>query len=196
MNLRSPKTINLVQSKTKEQTDRVIEDAYIRLRDDIGAVFSLVENIDNMTDTSELLALLDEIQILIAMTSDLTTLIAMIEDLTTLVAMTSDLTTLVSMLTDLSSLISKMTDIDTLIAMITDLNTLIAMITDLNTLISMLTDITNMLAMVDNMAGVVKHLGVASTARPANFALITWIGSVEPTNAAEYDIWINTTEAV
>lgn len=38
--------------------------------------------------------------------------------------------------------------------------------------------------------GVVVHGAVASTARPTEFAVITWIGSVTPTNAATNDIWV------
>jgi hypothetical protein len=40
--------------------------------------------------------------------------------------------------------------------------------------------------------GVVIHGATAGTARPSGFASITWIGSVEPTNATNNDVWINT----
>lgn len=42
------------------------------------------------------------------------------------------------------------------------------------------------------MMGVVVHGATAGTARPTGYAQITWIGSVEPTNAATNDIWVNT----
>lgn len=38
----------------------------------------------------------------------------------------------------------------------------------------------------------VVHGAVASTARPIGPAVVSWIGSVEPTNAINNDIWINT----
>lgn len=41
--------------------------------------------------------------------------------------------------------------------------------------------------------GFVEHGAVAGTARPAGFASIEWIGSVEPTNAIDGDTWIDTT---
>lgn len=43
---------------------------------------------------------------------------------------------------------------------------------------------------VNNGMGVVVHGATASTARPTGFACITWIGSVQPTNAATNDIWV------
>jgi hypothetical protein len=41
-------------------------------------------------------------------------------------------------------------------------------------------------------AGVVIHSATAGTARPTGYATIIWIGSVEPTNAENNDIWITT----
>jgi hypothetical protein len=41
--------------------------------------------------------------------------------------------------------------------------------------------------------GVVVHGSTAGTARPTTFAVITWIGTVEPSNMAVNDIWIDTT---
>lgn len=40
--------------------------------------------------------------------------------------------------------------------------------------------------------GVVVHGSTASTARPSGFKVVTWIGSVEPENAAENDILVET----
>lgn len=40
--------------------------------------------------------------------------------------------------------------------------------------------------------GVVNHGAVAGTARPAGYAAIHWLGSVEPTNAVDGDVWTNT----
>jgi hypothetical protein len=37
----------------------------------------------------------------------------------------------------------------------------------------------------------VNHGTVASTARPAGAAAVYWIGTVQPTNAATYDMWVN-----
>lgn len=42
--------------------------------------------------------------------------------------------------------------------------------------------------------GAVVHGSVAGTARPAGYAVVTWIGSVEPTNALDNDIWNDTSE--
>lgn len=42
-----------------------------------------------------------------------------------------------------------------------------------------------------NGMGVVVHGANASTARPVGFAQVTWIGTVEPTNAVTNDIWYN-----
>lgn len=38
--------------------------------------------------------------------------------------------------------------------------------------------------------GVVYHGSTAATARPTGYKYVTWIGSVEPSNAVEHDIWI------
>lgn len=38
--------------------------------------------------------------------------------------------------------------------------------------------------------GIVVHGATATIARPTGFACITWIGSVQPTNAATNDIWV------
>lgn len=40
--------------------------------------------------------------------------------------------------------------------------------------------------------GFVNHGSVASTARPAGYASIEWMGSVQPTNMTAADTWINT----
>lgn len=40
--------------------------------------------------------------------------------------------------------------------------------------------------------GSINHGSTASTARPAGYASIEWIGSVEPANAINNDTWINT----
>src|SRR5690606_21093001 len=40
-----------------------------------------------------------------------------------------------------------------------------------------------------NAMGVVVHGATAGTARPTGYAQVTWIGSVEPTNATSNDIW-------
>lgn len=42
------------------------------------------------------------------------------------------------------------------------------------------------------VSGTVIHGSNASVARPAGFANITWVGSVEPTNAENNDIWVDT----
>jgi hypothetical protein len=39
--------------------------------------------------------------------------------------------------------------------------------------------------------GVVVHGSTAGTARPSGFASTTWIGTVEPTNAIDDDIWVD-----
>lgn len=38
----------------------------------------------------------------------------------------------------------------------------------------------------------VVHGGTAGTARPAGYATVQWIGTIEPTNAVNNDTWINT----
>ena len=44
------------------------------------------------------------------------------------------------------------------------------------------------------VSGTVVHEADANVARPSGFASITWIGSVEPINSTDNDIWINTAE--
>ena len=43
----------------------------------------------------------------------------------------------------------------------------------------------------DNIMGTIIHGATAGTARPSGFLSVTWIGSVEPTNATNDDIWID-----
>lgn len=43
-----------------------------------------------------------------------------------------------------------------------------------------------------NDMGVVVHGATAGTARPSGYTVVTWIGSVEPTNATNNDIWVDT----
>jgi hypothetical protein len=43
--------------------------------------------------------------------------------------------------------------------------------------------------------GVVVHGAVAGTARPTGYTSVTWIGSVDPTNAINGDIWYSTVDA-
>lgn len=38
----------------------------------------------------------------------------------------------------------------------------------------------------------VKHGATAGTTRPTGFAVVIWLGSVEPTNAVDDDIWVDT----
>lgn len=38
----------------------------------------------------------------------------------------------------------------------------------------------------------VNHGATAGTARPSGYAAVVWIGSVEPTNASNGDIWLDT----
>ena len=45
---------------------------------------------------------------------------------------------------------------------------------------------------VTGSAGVVEHGAVASVSRPGGYSMIFWIGSVEPNNAINNDVWINT----
>jgi hypothetical protein len=44
-----------------------------------------------------------------------------------------------------------------------------------------------------NAMGTVVHGSTAGTARPSGYHVITWIGSVEPTNSINNDIWYDTT---
>lgn len=41
--------------------------------------------------------------------------------------------------------------------------------------------------------GFVNHGATAGTARPTGYASVTWYGSVQPTNMAVGDIWVDTT---
>lgn len=41
--------------------------------------------------------------------------------------------------------------------------------------------------------GFVNHGSTASTARVTGYAFVIWLGAVEPTNAANGDLWIDTT---
>lgn len=41
--------------------------------------------------------------------------------------------------------------------------------------------------------GVVEHGATAGTARPSGYAAVHWYGTVEPTNAANNDLWFDTT---
>lgn len=43
--------------------------------------------------------------------------------------------------------------------------------------------------LTDAGMGVVVHLADNSVARPTGFLQVTWIGSVEPLNSLDYDIW-------
>jgi hypothetical protein len=43
-----------------------------------------------------------------------------------------------------------------------------------------------------DVMGVVVHGATAGTTRPTGYSQITWIGSVEPTNAENNDIWNDT----
>lgn len=43
-----------------------------------------------------------------------------------------------------------------------------------------------------NGAGWVYHGSLAGTSRPSGFAAIIWVGSVEPTNAINNDVWYQT----
>jgi hypothetical protein len=40
--------------------------------------------------------------------------------------------------------------------------------------------------------GGVYHGATASISRPVGFDVVTWVGSVEPSNAVNNDVWINT----
>ncbi len=44
-----------------------------------------------------------------------------------------------------------------------------------------------------NAMGVVSHGTNASAARPAGYSVVTWIGSVQPTNAVAGDVWLDST---
>lgn len=44
----------------------------------------------------------------------------------------------------------------------------------------------------NSVAVVVVHGATAGTARPTNATVVQWIGSVEPSNAQNGDLWIST----
>ena len=44
-----------------------------------------------------------------------------------------------------------------------------------------------------SVMGWVEHGAAAGTARPVGFGAVFWVGSVEPTNALNGDIWVDTT---
>lgn len=44
----------------------------------------------------------------------------------------------------------------------------------------------------DAVGVTVVHLSTAGTTRPTGATTVLWIGSVEPTNATNNDVWINT----
>ena len=46
---------------------------------------------------------------------------------------------------------------------------------------------------IELATGYVNHGAVAGTARPTDYSQVIWLGSVEPTNAVNDDIWIDTT---
>lgn len=45
----------------------------------------------------------------------------------------------------------------------------------------------------DRAMGYVNHGSTAGTARPSGYLAVTWVGSVNPTNSVNGDIWIDTT---
>jgi hypothetical protein len=47
-------------------------------------------------------------------------------------------------------------------------------------------------APANNAMGVVVHGATAGTSRPTEYSQIVWIGSIEPTNASNNDIWYQT----
>jgi len=76
------------------------------------------------------------------------------------------------------------------------LNTLDELAAALNDDANLATTLTNLIAGVKAGAmGVVIHGAVAATARPAGYATIQWIGSVQPTNMADNDFWFDTSGA-
>ena len=48
------------------------------------------------------------------------------------------------------------------------------------------------LEFTDATMGKIVHGATAGTTRPAGFGVVTWIGSVEPSNAVNNDLWIDT----
>jgi len=47
-------------------------------------------------------------------------------------------------------------------------------------------------AITPGAMGSIVHLADAATVRPTEYPQYTWIGSIQPTNMADYDIWIDT----
>jgi hypothetical protein len=45
----------------------------------------------------------------------------------------------------------------------------------------------------DSGMGYVNHGSTAGAARPTGYAAITWVGSVQPDNAVDGDVWVDTT---
>jgi hypothetical protein len=45
-----------------------------------------------------------------------------------------------------------------------------------------------------HILAVITHGTVAGTARPSGYKSVMWIGSEEPTNSTNNDVWIDTTE--
>lgn len=46
---------------------------------------------------------------------------------------------------------------------------------------------------VDAALGYVNHGSTAGTSRPSTYGAVLWVGSVEPTNATNGDVWVDTT---
>jgi hypothetical protein len=64
--------------------------------------------------------------------------------------------------------------------------------------ISTVTDLQTSLdakAALASTGATVVHGSTASTARPSGYTAVTWIGSVEPTNATNDDVWVSTAAA-
>jgi hypothetical protein len=78
-------------------------------------------------------------------------------------------------------------------------STTFATVTELNDELALKANVTELndgLALKANTAnamGTVVHGSTAGTARPSGYHVITWIGSVEPTNSINNDIWYDTT---
>lgn len=48
-------------------------------------------------------------------------------------------------------------------------------------------------AVPPEVMGYVNHGATADTDRPVGYAAVLWIGTVEPTNAIDGDVWIDVT---
>jgi hypothetical protein len=46
---------------------------------------------------------------------------------------------------------------------------------------------------ISTIVQVVNHGSTASTARPSGALVVYWVGSIQPTNAANGDLWYDTT---